>query len=257
MEVIPDSTKATKAEKTTPGRTISKERVSALLCANADGSHMLKTVIVGKSKKPRVIKNIMDTLPVHYYSSRNAWFTAEITIYWVTTKAIPQIKKYQIEKMQIPEQDVKASILLDNAPTHPAVDKLCSPDQKIKCMFLSANTTSVFQPMDQGVIYTAKGFYQRKFLNEILAAEEPAADEVDTRGQQTHENVKSDNIQSMIYNRADAVKEIKSTTLANSWKKLLPNEQAVPELKNYETEDFHQELQGGGRSFLGRCEDLA
>jgi hypothetical protein len=76
---LPDNTHDSKAEKTTPGRKISKKRVSAFLCANADGSHLLKTVIVGKSKNPRTLKNVIDNLPVHYYSSRNAWFTTEIT----------------------------------------------------------------------------------------------------------------------------------------------------------------------------------
>lgn len=60
-----DCTQASKTKKNTPGRKISKDQVSALLCANADGSNMLKPVIVGKSKKPRAVKNL-DTLPVHY-----------------------------------------------------------------------------------------------------------------------------------------------------------------------------------------------
>lgn len=151
---LPDNTQASKAEKTTPGRKISKERVSALLCANADGRHLLKTVIIGKSKNPRALKNVMDNLPVHYYSSRNAWFTTEITNDWFHTKAVPAIKKHQIEHLKISEDEVKALVLLDNAPMHPDEDKLCSKDKKIKCMFLPPNTTSVFQPMDQGVIYT-------------------------------------------------------------------------------------------------------
>lgn len=66
---LPDSIQTSNADKNPPGRKISKDRVSALLCANADGSHMLKPVVVGKSKKPRATKNIMDTLPVHYYNT--------------------------------------------------------------------------------------------------------------------------------------------------------------------------------------------
>jgi hypothetical protein len=98
---LPDNTQASKAKKTMPCRKISKKRVSALLCANADGSHLLKTVIVGKSKNPRPIKNVMDNLPVHYYSSHNAWFTTEITNDWLHTKAAPGIKKHQTEHLKI------------------------------------------------------------------------------------------------------------------------------------------------------------
>lgn len=45
-------------------------------------------------------------------------------------------------------------------------------------MFLPTNTTSLIQPMDQGVIYTAKRLrvYKKKLLNEILDVEEPAAE---------------------------------------------------------------------------------
>jgi hypothetical protein len=74
----------------------------------------------------------------------------------------------------------------------------CSKDKKIKCMFLPPNKTSVYQPMDQGVIYTSKWLYKKKFLGEILEVEEPSADEEDRRGQQTFQNLKSYNIQSMI-----------------------------------------------------------
>jgi hypothetical protein len=115
---LPDNTQASKAVKTAPGRKISKERVSALLCATADGSHLLKTVIVGKSKNPRALKNVMDNLSVHYYSSRNAWFTTEITNDWFHTKAVPAIKKHQTEHLKIPEDEIKALVLLDNAPIH-------------------------------------------------------------------------------------------------------------------------------------------
>jgi len=40
---LPDCTQASKAEKNMPGRKISKDQIFALLCANADGSHMLKS----------------------------------------------------------------------------------------------------------------------------------------------------------------------------------------------------------------------
>lgn len=48
---ILDITLALKVKKNTFVRNISKDRVSALLCANADESSILKSVIIGKSKK--------------------------------------------------------------------------------------------------------------------------------------------------------------------------------------------------------------
>jgi len=42
----------------------------------------------------------------------------------------------------------------------------------------------------------------------------------------------------MIYNFAFAVKDIKHSTLINSWKKLLINEDIEPDTAELETEDF-------------------
>ncbi|XP_060846462.1 tigger transposable element-derived protein 7-like [Rhopalosiphum padi] len=245
---LPDSTQASKADKNTPGRKISKDRVSALLCANADGSHMLKPVIVGKSKQPRAIKNIMDSLPIHYYNSKSAWFTSDITIDWFHKKAVPEIRKYQTEILKIPDNKVKALVLLDNCPAHPQVEQLTSDDKKITCMFLPANTTSLIQPMDQGVIYTAKRLYKKKLLNEILEVEEPATGEEDRRGYKTLQNLKDYNIRSMIYNFASAVSDIKHSTLINSWKKLLINEDIELDTAELETEDFLNIFHQGGEN---------
>lgn len=86
--------------------------------------------------------------------------------------------------MKISDDNVKALVLLGNCPVHPQVEQLTSDDKKISCMFLPTNTTSLIQPMDQGVLYTAKRLrvYKKKLLNEILDVEKPAAGEEDRRG---------------------------------------------------------------------------
>lgn len=45
---VPENTQASKYEKSTSGRKISKDRISILLCANADGLQKLTPVILGK-----------------------------------------------------------------------------------------------------------------------------------------------------------------------------------------------------------------
>lgn len=135
---------------------------------------------------------------------------------WVHKKSVLEINIYQTKVLKIPDNKVKALILLDNCPAHPQVDQLISDNKKIRCMFLSANTTSLIQPMDQGVIYTAKRLYKKKLLREILEVEEPAAGKEDRRGQKTLQNLKDYNIRSMIFNFASAVKDIKLSTLIKS-----------------------------------------
>jgi hypothetical protein len=46
----------------------------------------------------------------------------------------------------------KKLLLVDKCPAHPVLENL----EKIKLVFLPANTTSVVKPMDQGVIISLK-----------------------------------------------------------------------------------------------------
>jgi hypothetical protein len=43
--------------KSTPGYESNKERVTILACSNTSGNHKLKFAFIGKSIKPRILKN--------------------------------------------------------------------------------------------------------------------------------------------------------------------------------------------------------
>jgi hypothetical protein len=64
--VLLENASGSQSEKKVAGQKISKERVSALMCANANGSHMLKHVIVGKSGRCLAVNGIMHKLHAHY-----------------------------------------------------------------------------------------------------------------------------------------------------------------------------------------------
>ena len=86
-----------------------------------------------------------------------------------------------------------------------------------------------------------KRIYTRKYLDEVLVVISDEDDEIeDTRGLRTLENIKSYNIKSGIYNFASAWKQVKISTLANCWKKLLQD--INPEL-DFEPKDFRQVFQ--------------
>lgn len=244
---VPENTQASKYtyEKSTPGRKISKDRISALLCANADGSHRLTPVIVGKSRNPRVLKGIMNHLPVLYYNSKKAWFTSDILQDWFKKKFVPAVKKFQGEELGIPPEYVKCLLLLDNAPAHPSENILCSEDGKFRCMFLPKNT-SLIQPMDQGIILATKRIYRKKFLEEVMVILMDKDNEEDTRGQRTLQNLKSYSLKSAIFNFAAAWKEVKMQTLENGWKNLLDDEDAELDLEGLEVTDYCRTIQNIG-----------
>ena len=51
-------TLASRRELAAPGPKISKDRITALTCANATGSHRFPTLVIGKRKKPRCFKHL-------------------------------------------------------------------------------------------------------------------------------------------------------------------------------------------------------
>jgi hypothetical protein len=83
---VPENTQANKKYNSVPGRKLSKECLTALVCANADGSHGLIPVIIGMSAKPRLLRHIIKTCqsvtcPVRKYGQhKNCLLTSFITI---------------------------------------------------------------------------------------------------------------------------------------------------------------------------------
>ena len=84
------------------------------------------------------------------------WFTQALFTTWYKEHFIPEVITYQTKELKIPKEEVKALLLLDNAPAHPTAEELHAINHHIRVMFLPTNTRSILQPMDQGVIVSAK-----------------------------------------------------------------------------------------------------
>ena len=64
------------------GGKLSKERITVLVAANADGTEKLPQLVIGKSKQPRCFKNVR-SLPTPYDFSSKAWMTSGIFESWL------------------------------------------------------------------------------------------------------------------------------------------------------------------------------
>jgi hypothetical protein len=140
---IPDGTLSFKNTEAA-GCKVPKERVTLLLACNMDGSEKLEPLTIGKSKQPRCFKNVK-RLPVAYEANKNAWMTGDIWKEWLK-KLDRQIRS---KKRQI-------VMLCDNCAAHNSDVKLTN----IKLVFMPPNTTSLIQPMDQGIIANFKQHYR-------------------------------------------------------------------------------------------------
>ena len=149
-KLLPDRTLTFRSDDL-HGSKISKERVSVMVCANMDGSDKVPLLVIGKSAKPRCFKNAL-TLPTQYTSNKNAWMTSSVFVDW--------IRKFD-ENMD--NAGRKVVLLVDNCPSHPDVQDL----KATTLVFLPPNTTSVTQPMDQGVIRNLKVNYRRQLVRKL------------------------------------------------------------------------------------------
>ena len=242
---VPENTLASEKEKSVPGRKLCKARVSLLCGANVLGSHRLKPMVVGKAKQPRCLRGIMDSLPVHYDHSMKAWFNAKIFKNWFYKHAVPEIVRFQTEVMKVSRDHVRALILLDNAPAHPPASELVAEHGRIRVKFLPPNTTSLIQPMDQGVIVAFKRLYRRRFLEEVMVVVDEEERDV---GQLTLQNFKKYNLRSVIHNISLAWKDVSSSTLANGWNRLLHKSEPVVDFVGFEADDFHQQFVRAGEN---------
>jgi len=139
----------TLATKRLAGCKKDKERLTVALCANADGSHKLDPLIIGKFAKPRCFANInINSLPVTYRNNKKAWMLTTIFQEWLQEFSKQVARRHKNECVLL---------FLDNCPSHKTDGVVLS---KVDIHFLPPNTTARIQPMDAGIISSFKRHYR-------------------------------------------------------------------------------------------------
>ncbi|XP_065672149.1 tigger transposable element-derived protein 4-like [Hydra vulgaris] len=110
--------------------------------------------VIGKSKNPRCFKHIKQ-LPCTYKNQLKSWMTGDLFTEWVM----------KLDSF-FRAQDRKVALLVDNCSAHPHIEGLSN----INLIFFPPNTTSVLQPMDQGVIRSLKAHYRHKIVRLCIKA---------------------------------------------------------------------------------------
>ncbi|XP_048867189.1 tigger transposable element-derived protein 1-like isoform X1 [Brienomyrus brachyistius] len=160
---MPSCTFISQNERNVPGHKASKDKLTLLLGGNCAGEVKLKPLLVYHSENPpALIGMVKSSLPVIWRSNRRAWVTREIFADYVQTYLSPFIKKYTAEHSLAN----KALLIIDSAPGHPS--SIVDHGDNIQVVFLPPKTTSLLQPMDQGVITTFRAYYSQSLMQYLL-----------------------------------------------------------------------------------------
>ena len=125
-----------------------------------DGSDHRKLSVIGKSKTPHCLqkkyKMQVKDMSVNWYASKNAWMTGEIH---------HQIMSKLNNEMRL--SNCHILYVCGNASSHQVHEY-----SHIKFLMLPPNATSIMQPLDQGIILSAKRRYKKKLAERYLACVE-------------------------------------------------------------------------------------
>ena len=155
-KMAPTRTLATEALS---GGKKSKDRITLAFTTNVTGSEKLDIWIIGKSKKPRCFKKVdLNRMRIQYRYNKSKWMTALIMkeyLCWLNNKM-----RYR-----------KILLLLDNFSGHELGVQLVGGLEglpNIRIAWLPPNTTSYWQPLDQGIIASFKLGYRKQWINYML-----------------------------------------------------------------------------------------
>lgn len=154
-KALPDRGFVVKGRACKGGKKV-KERFTVAFFVTAAGKKE-KPIVIWKSENPRCLKRFdKSLLPVDYYSQKSAWMNGAIMeeILSKLNRRLSRSSRFIL-------------LLIDNAGCHP--DYLQGKFSNIKVYFLPANTTSMLQPLDLGIIQNFKVHYRNYFLRHVLA----------------------------------------------------------------------------------------
>lgn len=144
------------ATRNLPGVKKDKSRVTLVMTTNDTGDDRFPVWVIGKAKVPRALAGFQfQARGLVWRSNRTAWMTGAIMGQWLEAF---------YAHIAATKRDQKVILLLDNFSGHRAGVDLVPPPDNIAVRFLPPNTTSIWQPMDQGIIRSFKTFYRRSFM---------------------------------------------------------------------------------------------
>jgi hypothetical protein len=207
------------------GKKLDKTRITANLCCNEDGSNKLPIWFIGKAKRPRCFteNHVQNTenMGVFWRANSTAWMNYSIMLEWL----------YWFDsRVQCP-----VLLLMDNFGAHELAVQLIEESNKplkwTRIEWFPENTTSVFQPLDQGIIQNWKCHVKKQLL-QFLVTEFDAGRDYN----KTHHVLRA------VKWGIDAWDSVKTLTITNCWRKGFQNK-AINDSPWTDSTELVQEIQ--------------
>ena len=134
-----------------------KDRLTVILCVNATGTCKISPTVIGTAKRPRCFVRNPPELP--YFNQTSAWNDKETFQKWWHQIFLKEVREWTTSPV---------ALLMDGFSGH---DRECSdPLGQVKLFCFPPNITSVFQPLDQGIIAAVKTRYKSRLLENLVSA---------------------------------------------------------------------------------------
>ncbi|XP_046142187.1 jerky protein homolog-like [Osmia bicornis bicornis] len=204
-KALPLKTLVSATEKCVSGHKMKKERLTIGLCANATGTHKLMPFLIYKYKQPRALKHFMNQLPVVFRAQANAWMSKTLFLDWVDNCFKQSVRQYQLENGLCG----KVVLIIDNCASHKLPINYVQDDHFI-IKYLAPNTTSLIQPMDQGIIAKFKRSFRHKLTQRLVTYKSGA-----------EQFFKTYTIKDCIDIISEAWSEVTCSNIRNCWNKII------------------------------------
>jgi hypothetical protein len=138
------------------GKKRSKSRITIALTCNASGSDKLPPLIIHTAENPRALQRVnKQSLGCQYYWNQKAWMNTPIMCDYLAF-----MDRHCASR--------KCILLMDNFSPHASGQEWLLENEgglkNLTVRFFPANVTSLYQPLDQGIIRSCKAQYHRLFL---------------------------------------------------------------------------------------------
>jgi hypothetical protein len=135
------------------GQKRDKTRITIAIATNATGSDRLPLWVIGTAKTPRALRGVnMASIGCTWRWNKKAWMRYGIMEEWL----------YAFYR-RIGKQR-RVLLLMDNFSAHLLALEVAPAPANIKIVFFPANATSIYQPLDQGIIQNLKHCYRKSWM---------------------------------------------------------------------------------------------